>query len=298
MTLPVYATVGEFRAACEAIRGQGLTLGLVPTMGALHAGHVALVELAGRHASAVAVTIFVNPTQFAPGEDLGRYPRSLEQDRRRCQEAGAFCVFAPTDGEMYPADEATRVRVGRLSQVLCGVTRPHHFEGVATVVTKLFGAAGPCVAAFGRKDYQQLKIVERLVRDLLLPVRVVSCPIVREPDGLALSSRNAYLNPDARRRAVALSRGLAKATVSFDRGERSVARLESVVREELRMASLVEDYTHIVDAESLEGLPRDGRIESRAVLAVAAYADHTRLIDNVVLGEDHAPLTDGAVHAG
>ena len=294
MTLPVYTTVGEFRAVCDAVRRQGLSLGLVPTMGALHAGHLALVELARRHAAKVAVTVFVNPTQFAPGEDLSRYPRALEQDTEKCERAGAFCVFAPSDGEMYAADDATRVRVGRLSQGLCGASRPHHFEGVATVVTKLFAVAGPCVAAFGRKDYQQLKIVERLVRDLLLPVRIASCPTVREADGLAMSSRNAYLSPDARRRAVSLSRGLAKATVAFDRGERGVASLELIVKEELQTASLVEDYAQVVDAESLSRLPQDGPVESKAVLAVAAFVDSTRLIDNVVLGEDHAPFNDGA----
>lgn len=294
MTVSVHSTVAEFRAACDAVRRGGSTLGLVPTMGALHAGHMTLIRTACRLATKVAVTIFVNPTQFGPGEDLAHYPRDPEGDRLKCEQAGASLIFAPAASEMYAPDDTTRVRVGKLSEGLCGASRPNHFEGVATVVTKLFVATGPCVAVFGRKDYQQLKVVERLVRDLLLPVRVVSCPIEREPDGLALSSRNTYLQVEARRRAVGIARGLTRAAVEFDRGERSVARLEGVVREELAAASLREDYVQVVDAESLEPLPRDSHVTGRALLAVAAFADNTRLIDNLVLGEDPPPRGAGA----
>jgi pantoate--beta-alanine ligase len=176
----VHRTIAEFRAACDAVRAGGARLGFVPTMGALHAGHLHLVRVARRHAERVAVSIFVNPTQFGPNEDFARYPRNLERDVELWASAGADLVLAPTPAEMYPPGEKTRVRVAQLTEHLCGPFRPGHFEGVATVVTKLFAIAGACTAVFGRKDSQQLKVIERLARDLLLPVQVVGEPTVRD----------------------------------------------------------------------------------------------------------------------
>src|SRR5579884_3842310 len=208
------------RSACDAVRDSRRRVAFVPTMGALHAGHLALVAEAKRRAPFVLVSIYVNPTQFGPGEDFARYPRDLEGDVRKVASAGADAVFAPDSGEMYPPGEQTRVRVGPLAEPLCGAFRPGHFEGVATVVAKLLGVVGPCVAVFGRKDYQQLLVIRRVVRDLFMPVEVVGHPIVREPDGLAMSSRNAYLSTDERARALALARGLDAAARLFAAGER------------------------------------------------------------------------------
>jgi len=200
-TIPVFEQPEAFRDALEHARRQGKRVGLVPTMGALHAGHLALIAEARARASFVAASVFVNPTQFGPQEDFARYPRTLDRDVELCAGAGADCVFAPAVEAMYPDGELTRVRVEGLSESLCGSTRPGHFEGVATIVAKLFSLAGACVAVFGRKDYQQLKVIERMARDLLYPVEVVGHRTVREPDGLAMSSRNRYLSGDERVRS-------------------------------------------------------------------------------------------------
>ena len=194
--------------------------GVVMTMGALHEGHADLIRAARDLDDHVTVTIFVNPTQFGPGEDFARYPRALDRDLAACEEAGATGVFAPEVAAMYPPGEETRVRPGATAAPLCGAHRPGHFEGVATIVTKLFALAGPCVAVFGRKDYQQLMVIRRLARDLLLPVEVVGARTVREPDGLAMSSRNAYLSPDDRRRAAAIPRALTDAAKAAELGRR------------------------------------------------------------------------------
>lgn len=288
--LRVAHTVAEFRAACDAVRARGKRLGLVPTMGALHEGHLALVTEARRRADEVAVTIFVNPTQFGPEEDLERYPRDLSGDLEKCESAGASLVFAPASPkEMYPAGERTRVRVEGLTEALCGASRPVHFEGVTTIVSKLFAVAGPCVAVFGRKDYQQLKVIQRMTRDLLLPVEVVGHATVREADGLALSSRNQYLDATWRTRALAIPRALSGAVKSFDAGERSVETLSRAVTEALSDAELQVDYVTLAHAETIEPLAGEVK-DDRVLLAVAAHAGSTRLIDNVVLGEDPAPL--------
>ncbi|HEY3494578.1 MAG TPA: pantoate--beta-alanine ligase, partial [Polyangiaceae bacterium] len=218
-------SVAAFRAACERVRAGGLRLGFVPTMGALHAGHLALVAEARRLCDVVAVSIFVNPTQFGPGEDLEKYPRPLERDLLLCREAGVSIVFTPSASELYPKDERTRVRVARLTDWLCGPFRPDHFEGVATIVTKLFAASGACTAVFGRKDYQQLAVVRRLARDLLLPVDVVGYPTQRDTDGLALSSRNVYLSAAERERALAVPRALGAAARAHRAGERNAGAL-------------------------------------------------------------------------
>jgi pantoate--beta-alanine ligase len=276
-----------FRAACDSARLDGRRVGLVPTMGALHEGHLSLVEEAKKRADLVAVSIFVNPTQFGPGEDLDAYPRTLDADAEKCRERGVSLVFAPEANAMYPPGEETRVNVGRTAADLCGASRPGHFEGVATVVTKLLSLTGSCVAVFGRKDYQQLRVIQRLVTDLFLPVEVVGAPIVREPDGLALSSRNTYLSAEDRRRALALSRSLSAAVHAFARGERDAARLIATVHQILDPSVDAIDYITIAHPETV--VPIEGDVGDRALLAIAARVGGTRLIDNVVLGTDDPP---------
>jgi pantoate--beta-alanine ligase len=276
------------RAKCDETRVAGARVGFVPTMGALHAGHLALVVEARRRAAFVIASIFVNPTQFGPNEDLTRYPRDLEGDLRKLGSVGVDAVFAPSVEMMYGPGDDTRVHVGAIGEPLEGVHRPGHFDGVATVVTKLLGAVGPCVAVFGRKDYQQLLVVRRVAADLVLPVEIVGHPIVREPDGLAMSSRNAYLSADERGRALAIVHGLDAAARRFGAGDRDPRALERIVRASLEPAATSIDYVQARDADTLAAL--DGLIAGRAVLAVACRVGTTRLIDNVVLGEDPAPL--------
>jgi len=290
VAIEIITTADGFRAECQRLRGAGHTLGFVPTMGALHEGHVSLLRLAASETSRVAVSIFVNPTQFGANEDFTRYPRTFEQDCERCEGAGASLVFAPPASEMYPAGESTRVSVAGLTAGLCGAARPGHFDGVATIVAKLFLLAGPCTAVFGKKDYQQLKVIERLARDLLLPVRVVAHAIVREADGLALSSRNAYLSAEERSRALGIVRGLSSAFREFRAGVRDVAAITGSVTTQVEAHGLVPQYVEVTDAETLEPLARDAPMPDRALLAVAAFSGRTRLIDNVVLGEDPDPL--------
>ncbi len=285
----VLDSVAAFRAACDRVRASGGTLGLVPTMGALHEGHLALVAEARRHATVVAVTIFVNPTQFGPAEDFARYPRDLDGDVAACARAGVDLVFAPDVAEMYPAGERTRVVVSHLTEALCGASRPGHFTGVTTIVAKLFAVAGPAVAVFGRKDYQQLQVIRRMTRDLLLPVTIVAHPTVREPDGLALSSRNAYLSAAERARALAIPRGLGRAVRAFSAGERRAGALVELVAGELARAELRPDYVTVADADDLTPFAAAARIPERALVALAAHAGRTRLIDNVVLSEDPSP---------
>lgn len=284
----VVHTPAEVRAACDPVRAAGGVVGLVPTMGALHEGHVSLVREARRRARVVVVSIFVNPTQFGPNEDFTRYPRDLEGDTRKLAGAGADFVFAPDAATMYPPGDDTRVRPGAVAAPLEGEKRPGHFEGVATVVTKLFAIAGPCVAVFGRKDYQQLLVVRRVVRDLHLPVEIVAHPIVREPDGLAMSSRNAYLSEEERTRALSISRGLSAAARAHAAGERGRDALESLVRAPIDSAATSVDYVAARDADTLAAL--GDRVPDRAVLLVACRVGTTRLIDNLVLGEDPPPV--------
>jgi pantoate--beta-alanine ligase len=275
----------EMREACDASRALGRGVGLVPTMGALHVGHLSLVRMAKTRAPFVCVTIFVNPTQFGPNEDFSRYPRDLEGDLRKLEGAGADLVFAPEPGAIYPAGEETRVRVGKTAAPLCGVFRPVHFEGVTTVVAKLFALAGPSVAVFGKKDYQQLQVIRRMTSDLFLPVEVVGHPIVREEDGLALSSRNAYLSTGERKRALSLSRGLSAAWKEFASGQRDAAALRAAVEKCIDADST--DYVEVVDAVDLASIET---VKDRALVAVACRIGKTRLIDNVVLGEDPIPV--------
>ena len=278
-------TPEAFRAACDEARARGARVGFVPTMGALHDGHLALVDEAARRASFVAVSIFVNPTQFGPREDFARYPRDLVKDTGALG-GRAHLVFAPEAAAMYLPGDEVRVNVGALAAHLCGPFRPGHFEGVCTVVAKLFALAGPCTAVFGKKDYQQLAILRRVARDLFFPVEVVGHPIVREADGLAKSSRNAYLSREDRARALCLSRGLRAAVAAFAAGERGAGLLGDRVRAEVAGGADHVDYVEVTDPDTVQPLPRAARTGDRALVAIACHVGKTRLIDNVVLGED------------
>lgn len=274
-------TISEVREATAAARREGRTVGLVPTMGALHEGHMALVRRAREQCGFVGVSIFVNPTQFGPSEDFARYPRTLEADSRMCQQAGVDLIFAPDADEMYPEGFGTWVEVGGVTEMLEGEFRPGHFRGVATVCLKLFNIFRPDRAFFGLKDYQQLQVIRKMVRDLDLPVEIVPVEIVREPDGLALSSRNRYLNAEERRAALILSKSLAAAKSAFDSGERSAQAIGSIVRSVLDSEPLAQtDYAVVVDAETLVAVER---IDRPAVVLLAVRIGGTRLIDNAVL---------------
>lgn len=280
----VVRTPRALRAACDAWRAQGRRVGLVPTMGALHVGHLSLIDAArARGADRIVVSIFVNPLQFGPTEDLARYPRTFDADLAYCTERGVDVVYAPDAAAMYPVGFQTHVDVERLTQDLEGAERPTHFRGVTTVVAKLFHATGPCVACFGRKDYQQLRVVAAMARDLDMPVEIVECPIVREPDGLALSSRNRYLDPAQRVRALALHRGLRAADAAWRDGERAGERLEALARGALERDLDAVDYAVLAGADDLVRIA--GRAEGRVVLLVAGRLGATRLLDNAVLGE-------------
>ncbi|MBN9164174.1 MAG: pantoate--beta-alanine ligase [Myxococcales bacterium 68-20] len=277
----------DLRKACDAARARGLEVGFVPTMGALHAGHLALVKEARRRASFVVCSIFVNPTQFGPNEDLARYPRDLEGDVRKLE--GVDVVFAPEPDAMYVPGERTRVRVDDLTTHLCGADRPGHFEGVTTVVAKLFSLVGRSVAVFGKKDFQQLAVIRRMARDLFFPVEVVGHPIVREPDGLAMSSRNAYLSPEERQRALGLSRGLAAAARAFEQGERRAGALRKLALGAVEPIATSVDYVTVADPDAIQPFPDDATTPDRVLLALACRVGATRLIDNIVLGEDPSP---------
>ena len=272
----------EMREAAAAARAAGKRIGLVPTMGALHEGHMSLVKRSAADNGFTVVSVFVNPTQFGPSEDLAKYPRQLEEDMRMCEAAGAGAVFAPSAAEMYAADFSTWVEETSLSKGLCGAARPGHFRGVTTVVAKLFGIVRPDKAYFGQKDAQQAAVIKRMVRDLDMPVEVVVMPIIREADALAMSSRNKYLKGDERRQALVLSKALAEAEKLFAAGERDAARLKDAMRRVIGEAQAARvDYVEIVDAETLLPVVRIAR---PALVALAVFVGATRLIDNTVLG--------------
>jgi len=272
------------RAASRAARQDGRRLGFVPTMGALHAGHISLVRAARQRCDAVAVSIFVNPTQFGPKEDFSKYPRTFEHDCELLEAEGGAILFAPSTEEMYPLGSTTFVTVEGLSEKLCGRSRSGHFRGVATVVATLFNIVEPDLAFFGQKDSAQAVIIRRMVRDLAFDVEIVVCPIVREPDGLALSSRNAYLDPRQRKQATVLYRSLMRVQTLVDGGERNSARLISAALDVFKEEPEVRlDYFEIVDRETLDPVPD---ISQGALVAVAAFVGATRLIDNVVLHGD------------
>ena len=273
-------TARDFRRACQEARLDG-TLALVPTMGYLHAGHQSLIREGAQRAVAVVATIFVNPTQFGPGEDLSRYPRDLEGDLRKCGEAGATFVFAPSSpAEMYPPGYQTFVEPGPLSAPLDGEKRPGHFRGVCTVVAKLFALSRADLALFGEKDFQQLAVIRRMALDLELATEVIGRPTVREPDGLAMSSRNAYLSGDERQKALSIWNALTSARAAFSKGERSAARIEEAARAAL--SGLRVDYCELRDPIELQPV---ARADATSRLFIAAFFGKTRLIDNGALGE-------------
>jgi pantoate--beta-alanine ligase len=274
-------TVAAMKAQAREWRAAGKRIGFVPTMGYLHAGHLSLVEEARRRADVVVVSIYVNPTQFGPSEDLTRYPRDLARDLALLAPLGVDAVFFPSDAEMYPPGSCTFVQVEGLTRALCGASRPGHFRGVATIVAKLFTVVTPDLAVFGLKDYQQFQVIRRMARDLFLDVEVLGLPTVREADGLAMSSRNVFLSPEARAAALAIPRGLQQAAQGLAGGA-DVAQVEAAYRAELEAAGGRVDYVTVADAESVEPVTQTAP-GGRYVIAVAAFFGPTRLIDNRVV---------------
>lgn len=265
------------------LRSEGKTIGFVPTMGYFHEGHLSLMRKARQECDVVVVSIYVNPLQFGPREDFNRYPRDIERDLKMAESVGVDIVFAPTDEEMYPEGYQTFVEVTELTRGLEGIHRPGHFRGVTTVVAKLFNIVLPHKAYFGEKDFQQLRVVQKMVRDLNFPVEIVPCPTVREEDGLAMSSRNTYLSPDERKAATILYRSLKAADELFKSGERNATRLKAKVWEVLATEPLVRpQYVEIVDAETLEPVYT---VDRPSVILLAAFVGQARLIDEWVLSD-------------
>ena len=272
----VFHTADAMRAWSEAQRAAGKTIGFTPTMGALHPGHESLMRAAAAQNDVSVLSIYVNPTQFAPHEDFNQYPRTLEADSALAARVGVNAIYAPADRTMYPEGYATYVDIERITQRLCGGSRPHFFRGVATVVSKLFNAARPHRAYFGQKDAQQAAVIRRMTRDLDMGIEIVEMPIVREPDGLAMSSRNKYLSPGERQRALCLSRGLSRARELLNAGERDPHTIIDTVQNAMNAVDI--DYIELVDAEDI--IPLD-RVRGTVLLAVAARVGETRLIDNI-----------------
>ena len=274
-------TIADVRAACRAARSGGKRLGFVPTMGALHDGHLSLVRAALSSCEVVAASIFVNPTQFGPREDFAKYPRAFDRDRDMLEKEGLELLFAPSVEEMYPAGAVTWVTVEELSNKLDGRSRPGHFRGVTTVVAKLLHVVEPDRAFFGQKDAAQVAIIRRMVRDLNLPVEIIACPIVREADGLAKSSRNAYLDPQQRQQALVLHRALMRVKKSWEAGDHDAKKLAAEGREEFAVEKAVRlDYFEIVNPDTLDPVEK---ASPGTRVAVAAFVGPTRLIDNILL---------------
>ncbi|MGC9771885.1 4-phosphopantoate--beta-alanine ligase [Fervidobacterium islandicum] len=272
-------TVAEMKRITKELLEEGKSIGFVPTMGYLHKGHLSLVEAARKENDVVVVSIFVNPTQFGPNEDYNRYPRDLERDLRLLEPLGVDYVFNPAVEEMYPPMYSTYVEEIELSKYLCGASRPGHFRGVCTVVTKLFNIVKPTRAYFGQKDAQQFRVLRRMVRDLNMDVEMVEMPIVREEDGLAMSSRNVYLNPEERKEATRLYKSLLKAKELIESGERDVQKIKSEMLCVLDHPLLKVDYVEIVDEETLRPVER---IEKKVIVALAVFVGKARLIDNMI----------------
>lgn len=282
--MKIAATVNETRAAVRAARQQNKSIGFVPTMGALHEGHISLVRVAKARCDFVVASIFVNPTQFGPNEDFSRYPRTFEADRQKLVAEGVDLLFAPTVEEMYPKGATTFVTVEEIGDRLDGRSRPGHFRGVSTVVAKLFHIVEPDIAVFGQKDAAQVAIIRRMVRDLMIPVEIVVAPIIREADGLALSSRNAYLSPEERRQATVLSRSLRAIETSFRSGEKNAVTLIAAGQKVFAGEPSVRvDYIEVIDPETLESVTL---AQNGTLAAVAAFVGTTRLVDNMLLGSD------------
>ena len=280
MSMRIVRTISELRAVIKTMRDGGQRIGFVPTMGYLHEGHAALIRQSTARCNHTVVSVFVNPTQFGPGEDMARYPQDLERDQSLCLKLGVDVLFLPEASEIYPTGFCTFVEPGALGDELCGRFRPGHFRGVATVVAKLFNIVQPDLAFFGQKDLQQTVIIRRMVRDLNMPVDILVAPTIREADGLALSSRNTYLSSEERKRALGISRGISAAEAAFHAGERQSSQLLSLVNGHLKAMDEVQ-YCTLVDFLTLE--PVEGEIKRNAALCVAAMVGRTRLIDNVLL---------------
>jgi pantoate--beta-alanine ligase len=279
--MEIVSTVEEVRKQVKKWRQEGLSVGLVPTMGYLHEGHKSLIDAAVAQNDKVVVSIFVNPIQFAPNEDLATYPRDLERDSALCENAGAALIFHPEKENMYFDDFCTYVDMDDLTKGLCGKTRPTHFRGVCTVVSKLFHIVNPDRAYFGQKDAQQLAVIRRMVRDLNFDIEIVGCPIVREDDGLAKSSRNTYLSPDERKAALILHKGLVKGEELVSSGERNSATVIRAIREVIESEPLARiDYVEAVDFDNIKTVET---IHGTVLIAVAVYIGTTRLIDNVIV---------------
>ncbi len=281
--MKVVSTVQEMMALSDAFRREGLRIGFVPTMGYLHQGHISLVRESAARCDVTVVSIFVNPVQFGPNEDFSRYPRAIERDCQLCREAGVSVAFIPPVEEIYAADRSILIEERQLSTGLCGAARPGHFAGVCTVVAKLFNIVNPHVAVFGQKDAQQLAVIRRMVRDLNVRVEVVGAPIVREPDGLAMSSRNVYLTAAERQQALGLSKALALATAHINQGIRSTAALTATLRSFLQKdyPGVQEEYITFADPATLS--PLEHLPPGLVLLALAARVGRTRLIDNALL---------------
>ncbi len=279
--MQIARTISEIRKYVAQARAAGKTVGFVPTMGALHAGHASLIEAAAKRCDYVVASLFVNPTQFGPGEDFEKYPRPFEKDAHLCESHGGHAVFAPSADEMYPRKNLTWVTVDKLTEPLCGQSRPGHFRGVTTVCTKLFNIVGADVAFFGQKDAQQAIVIRRMVADLNMPLEIVVCPTVREPDGLAMSSRNQYLSPQERKEAPVIYRSLQRCAELLDAGERDAAKIVEEMQKVLgQTPALRTEYVSILDAESLE---RCDPIRGRILVAFAGRLGSTRLIDNIMV---------------
>lgn len=279
--MEVAKTIAEIRQCVRGVRAAGKTVGLVPTMGALHVGHVSLIEAAAERCDFVVVSIFVNPTQFGPGEDFEKYPRPFEEDRAICAQHGVGAVFAPSPAEMYPQEDLTWVSVEKLTEPLCGRSRPGHFRGVTTVCAKLFNIVGCDAAFFGQKDAQQAVVIQRMAADLNMPLEIVVCPTVREPDGLAVSSRNKYLSPEQRRDAARVFQSLGRCREMIEAGAKDAAAIRTRMCEILEQVPAMEiEYVSIVDAGTLDEIER---IEGRVLVAVAVRLGPARLIDNILV---------------
>jgi pantoate--beta-alanine ligase len=280
----VIATINEMQSTARSLKQQGKSIAFVPTMGFLHEGHASLLREGRTRADILVLSLFVNPIQFGKNEDLDRYPRDLERDLTVAADCGVDIVFTPSAGEMYPDGFQTSITVSNVSRPLCGASRPGHFDGVSTVVTKLFNIVMPDLALFGRKDYQQLAVIRRMVADLSLPVTIVGMPIVRESDGLAMSSRNAYLKPEERRSALALSSSIAAVRAAYVAGECSVEALLGTARDVISREPLLKvDYLEFCNEVTLQPV---SEAAGDTLFALAVFAGTTRLIDNTVLGEN------------
>jgi pantoate--beta-alanine ligase len=279
--MKVIEKIKDMKKISKDLIMDGKSIGFVPTMGYLHEGHLSLVRRARKENDIVVVSIFVNPTQFGPNEDFDKYPRDTERDLRLLEAENVDFAFIPSVEEMYPEGYATYVIVERLTEVLCGKSRPGHFRGVATVVTKLFNIVKPTRAYFGQKDAQQFRVLKRMVEDLNMDVEMIEAPIVRESDGLAMSSRNVYLSPEERKQAVALFEALNLAKETIEKGERDVEKIKQIMREWLsKYDKVIIDYIEIVDEKNLTPL---SKIEGKVLIAIAAFVGKARLIDNIIV---------------